>query len=158
LEVEVEIKITYARAMEFCPVQACEAIAKLQASRSKFRKADPATLPWTFFWGIEVRSETFADIFSGRSAKRDEAERKRTLEKRLEDHKKAITVSVCVKGYGASLPRGTVPDEILAIELPGVRKQYDEEKRAEEREAEVNALLKQLGGGGLAIFSMSPPP
>lgn len=155
------IQITYARAMEFCPVQACEAIANLQKSRSKSRKSDPATLPWEFSWGVEVRGESFADLLSGRAAKRREEERAQTLEDRLEARQNAIRVSVCVKGYGAPLPRGVVPDEILSGELGAVTEAFHKEKAEEtrlatltpkQREAEVNDLLRQLGGmGGFAV-------
>lgn len=157
----MNIKISYQRAMEFCPVEAQQAIANLQKSRSKHRKTDPKDLPWEFAWGIEIRSESIKDVLSGRSAKRDEAERNRTLEKKIEARKRQIIVSVCVKNYGAALPRGTVPDEILAIELGEVTESHHEEKAEEarqatltpaQREAEINDILRQLGGmGGIAV-------
>lgn len=146
----MQIKITYDRAMEFCPVEAQQAIDRLRKSRSKFRNQDPSTLPWEFFWGVEGRAESIGDLLSGRSAKREEAERKRSLEKRLEAHKRAIICSVCVKNYGAPLPRGTVPDEILNIELPCIIKEYEEEKRVEaltpeQRDEELRKLMQSMG-------------
>lgn len=152
-----EIKTTYAEAMKFCPVEACAAIAKLQASKSKFRKTDPATLKWTFFWGYEIKCEGIQDIFSGRAARQAEKERRLTLVEMIDKRKGQTFVSVCVKGYGEPLPKGVIPDEILTVIVEGETGQYNEQVRSdaltpEQREAEVNNLLRQLGGmGGFAV-------
>jgi hypothetical protein len=149
-----EIKTTYAEAMKFCPVEACAAIAKLQASKSKFRKTDPAALKWTFFWGYEIKCEGARDIFSPRAARQ---ERRLTLVEMIDKRKGQTFVSVCVKGYGESLPKGVIPAEILKMIVEGETEQYNEQVRSdaltpEQREVEVNNLLRQLGGmGGFAV-------
>lgn len=159
----MKVAITYDRAMEFCPKEAQEAIAKLRKSRSKDRRVDPKTLPWEFFWGTEILAEGIGDLLSGKSAERSKRFRDMTPEEKLADEQARTLVSVCVKDYAGALPRGTVPPEIM----DGIIARHkvfgkiqaiadDDRRQAKEIVDGIMALKKM---GGLAVFSipMTPP-
>lgn len=145
----MRIDITYAQAMADYPQEAQEAIAKLRKSRSKKRKADPATLKWQYDWGTQVGGHSFQDLLNG-TAQNDAANRRdMTVKERIADEVSRTFVQVTVAGYGAKLT--TVPAEIMREIIDHHTEEQREEQRIdalspEERAAEVERLLGELRG------------
>jgi len=147
----MKMSISYTEALTAYPKETAEAVAELRKSRSKHRKTDPSTLPWEFSWGVEVKAHSFADLLSGK-AQQDAVDRdKMSLNERVQDEVKRTKVSIGVAGrYYAKLP--DVPQPIVDGIVKGHEARIAEEQRIasltpEQRQAEVNDALRQLGGG-----------
>lgn len=155
----MNMDITYEQAMADHPTEAAEATALLRKSRSKHRKADPATLKWLYVWGVEVRGNTFEELLDGTALAQSAKRRARTLKERIADEASRTRVSIAVAGYGSGLP--SVPVAIMRGIIEGQTENLRQEQRAdalsaEERATEVERLLGELRGPGFAAVRLEP--
>lgn len=155
----MDIKMGYETLLARHPEAVEQAVAKLRKSRSKYRNADPATLSWRYSWGVVCKSYSAADLFNGKARAADERHRAMTIEERINDEARRSRVTLGVSTGYYSDPLEVVPPEIMnRIRADYLKEQEDEARVAaltpEQREKEVEGLLRQLQGPGFFTFSV----
>jgi uncharacterized lipoprotein YddW (UPF0748 family) len=147
----MDMTITYAKALKDYPKETAEAVDKLRKSRSKHRKANPATLKWTYSWGVTIQCHSFMDLLNGKAAQDGARRDAMSLQQRVQDEIGRTSVSVGVAGhYYARLPN--VPKEIEQGVLEAHKARLAEEQRVAalnpaQQQAEANEALRKLAGG-----------
>lgn len=141
---------TYEEAKAEFPDAVKEAIEDLRKSRSKFRKADPATLKWFFTWGVQVQAHSFKDILNGKAQQRQKDIMDMTMQERIDD---CVSRSICGVMVANSYhgKTNTVPKVILQHIVKSEMEEEAERRRLdempdEERAAEAERLLNELRG------------
>lgn len=146
----MDLPLTYKEATRLYPEAVAAALKKLKASRSKHRKADPATLKWKLSWCIEVRGNTFSDLIDGTAQRQDQQRRAMSLQERIDDECSRVRASVSVaNNYYGHLDG--CPDAIRKTVEEGHTATDQERRRVaalsdEERAAESQQLLDKLRG------------
>lgn len=149
------IDIPYEVALTRHPDQVNACIDQVRAGKSKDKNTDPATWRWTYSWATRIEATTLERLF--REGPKDRT--KMTAEQRTADE---VMRSLPVWLMGTPPNRRTCgradleptyfPDEARDRILKAFEEQVAEEQRMasltdEQRQAEVEGLLKQLRKG-----------
>jgi hypothetical protein len=143
----MDMPITYEEARRLYPEAAEEAIGRLRKSRSRFRKAAPETLKWKLSWGVETRSNTFAEILNGSARQHQQEQEAMSVQERTDDECSRVRASVMVANYYGRIVgcpdviRKTIEVAHTAAEQERLRfAALTDEERAEENRKTLKSL------------------
>jgi hypothetical protein len=159
----MRLAITYQSALERYPKQVAEILAKLQSGKSREKGAKPEELDWHFDWCVRITGAyTFNEMIENIGKK----EEPKSIDEQVKEYEQNCSVCLTATkgrwvGYSSLIP---VPPEILESCRKGHEQQEADKKRfdaltPEQKNAEVNGLLKQLGRSkGFMAFSVERKP
>jgi hypothetical protein len=157
-------KISYEIALSRHPDEVAACIKQVRKGKAKSKNEPPETWSWHYCWATKVKAFSFSDILSGK-LKRDKWPNMTAQERTIDEVTRSLPVELMGEPPGnrtcgrTDLSSIFFPPEVQEQIFDKHESNILEEKRLAslspaQRQKEVQELLRQLHGPGLAKFKI----
>jgi hypothetical protein len=143
--------LTYEEALSENPGAVAEVLKTLRKSRSKNKKADPATLSWSYGMALSVQCLSLMDRLSGKK----EYDEDFTLDQKVADYMSRCTVWLSGGGYTApvAVPAFVGEDHRKhLVQLAAEQAAFEALPRAEQLVQQEELLSAAIRGGAVGVI------